>query len=339
MALGDDERPPIIVRGGSLVIQSGKEKSSNPKHETGKDWIDIKDRKRWKQKHDDGKHVAAYSVSFPEDGKSCSPAHVPEVRVTYQPTSGDPVVVVIGRELSANGKDMEPLITSTAELTAVNGTAQPTLTFPSKGTIVSIAAGSNVCSNPVSAILQPVDGRDSDSKRSARVLIALATIAVVLLGFAFALGLFDRNGDEERPPIIVRNGSIVFENDLVGSTGQSKHWVPSGSHKWKPDHDKGLRVREFHVTFTGVECDPMTGQPVDITRSTGESFQVKREGVFRVDPKDKAPQDATMTPDNSLPKATLTSDDAGGYITEVRIGNQRCNTSEAKAVIVTIKPQ
>ena len=70
MAPADDERPPIIVRGGSLVIQSGDEKSSNPKHRIGKKWK--KDGKDWKQIHDNGKHVARYPVSFQGGGASCT---------------------------------------------------------------------------------------------------------------------------------------------------------------------------------------------------------------------------------------------------------------------------
>ena len=162
MALGEDERPPIIVRGGSLVIQSGDPKSSNPKHQKGKPWR--KEGAHWKQKHDDGKDVKTYSVSFQGGGGNCGPTFATEVRVTYQLKSGEKVVILIGRddadsdEKSAGGreKEKEPLVVSAKGLTIANGKDQPTLTLALDGEIVSISAGGNVCSNPVSAKLQPV---------------------------------------------------------------------------------------------------------------------------------------------------------------------------------------
>lgn len=164
MALGEDERPPIIVRGGSLVIQSGDEKSSNPKHKKGRPWR--KDGAHWKQKHDDGKDVKMYSVSFQGGGARCVPTLSTEVRVTYQLTSGEKVVVLIGRDevdgadKFAGGKEpgteREPLVVSARDLIIDNQKDQPTLTLALDGEIVSISAGGNVCSNPVSAKLQPV---------------------------------------------------------------------------------------------------------------------------------------------------------------------------------------
>lgn len=163
MALGEDERPPIIVRGGSLVIQSGDPKSSNPKHKKGKPWR--KDGAHWKQKHDDGKDVKTYSVSFQGGGGSCGPTFATEVRVTYQPKSGEKVVILIGRadksvsDDKSGGKsasEKEPLVVSAKELVVDNSTDQPTLTLALDGEIVSISAGGNVCTHPVSAKLQPI---------------------------------------------------------------------------------------------------------------------------------------------------------------------------------------
>ena len=155
MAAGNEDRPPIIVRGGSLVIQSGDPKSSNPNHKKGKPWL--KDGAHWKQEHDNGKDVKTYSVSFQGGGGSCSPAFATEVRVTYQPKSGDKVVILIGRaDKSGPEKEKEPRIVSAKELVVDNSTDQPTLTLQLEGEIVSISAGGNVCTNPVGAKLQPV---------------------------------------------------------------------------------------------------------------------------------------------------------------------------------------
>lgn len=155
MAAGNDERPPIIVRGGSLVIQSGDTKSKDPNHNKGKRWR--KDGKHWKQEHDNGKDVKTYSVSFQGGGGTCGPTLSPEVRVTYQLTSGEKVVILIGRgDKLGPEREKEPLIVSSRDLVIDNSTDQPTLTLQLEGEIVAISAGGNVCSNPVSAKLQPV---------------------------------------------------------------------------------------------------------------------------------------------------------------------------------------
>jgi hypothetical protein len=175
--------------------------------------------------------------------------------------------------------------------------------------------------------------------------LALVGGAVVLFALlAFGLGIFGGNGDEERPPIIVKNGSIIFENQLATSgtgSGRSFDWTPSGNRRWKPDHENGKRIAEFYVTFRGVDCAPMTGNPVHITRQTAQSvtevYQVIRQGFFRVDPKVVTPDD--MKIDNSLPLKTLTSLDDGGSITEVAIGTSKCPIPADKKPEITIEPR
>jgi hypothetical protein len=269
--------------------------------------------------------------------------HTTEVRVTYQLTTGDRVDVVIGRDKTEESGDLEPLITSSRELTPNNDGEQPTLTLPLDGRIVSISAGGNTCSNPVSAKLQPI-GKTSDDRPSKRMFFfaAIAVLAVAT-AVAYALGFFDFNGNEERPPIIVRGGSIVFENQLVSGTGQSKRWVPSGTKKWKPDHQEGKRINDFEVTFTGVQCATLTGHPVRITRTNGsgatETYDIKREGWLRVDPKVVAPQTVDLVVNNAIPKATLTSPDTGGAITEVRIGGSSCALPAENNAEIIVQPR
>ena len=179
---GNEERPPIIVRGGSLVIQSGDERSTKPAHKKGKPWREPgSDRKRWKQKHDNGKHVTTYAVSFQGGGGTCSPVHATDVRVIYQLTGGDRVDVVIGRDKTDDSDDLEPLITSSRELTPNNEREQPTLTLPLDGSIVSISAGGNTCTNPVGAKLQPI-GRTSEDRPPRRLLIFAAIALLALAG-------------------------------------------------------------------------------------------------------------------------------------------------------------
>ena len=78
--------------------------------------------------------------------------------MTYKPKSGQKVVIVIGRaERVAGGKkEHEPLVISPVELTVDNDKDRPTLTLAGEGKSSSIATGSNVCTNPVGAKLQPI---------------------------------------------------------------------------------------------------------------------------------------------------------------------------------------
>ena len=155
MAPGNEDRPPIIVQGGSLVIQSGDPKSSNPKHRKGKPWL--KDGAHWKQKHDNGKDVKTYSVSFQGGGGSCGPTFATEVRVTYQLKSGDRVVILIGRADKSGPREREGTAGRLCQGTdrrQLKGSADAHAAL--EGQIVSISAGGNVCTNPVSAKLQPV---------------------------------------------------------------------------------------------------------------------------------------------------------------------------------------
>jgi hypothetical protein len=48
-----------------------------------------------------------------------------------------------------------------------------------------------------------------------------------------------RIGDEERPPIIVKGGSIIFEHE--------KGWAEAAGDDWKPDHPEGKPIDGFIV--------------------------------------------------------------------------------------------
>ena len=165
-----------------------------------------------------------------------------------------------------------------------------------------------------------------------KALIGGAIVAAGILGL-YALGIFDRNGDEDRPPIIVKNGSILFENDMT--------WVPNGTRRWKPDHQQGKKVNRFDVTFTGVQCAPVSGKKVVITRTNGnvqEEYEVRRKGIFTVVPDVKAPVD--MDVDNNTKPYKLSSRDQGGNITSVQVGNNTpCDTSSVQNVEIRIKPE
>ncbi len=79
----DEDRPPIIVKGGSLVIESGLS------NRDGKEWKSTADYV-WEQVHDRGKPVTAFQIYFEggtidEKQNPCPPAVVDQVQINYDP--------------------------------------------------------------------------------------------------------------------------------------------------------------------------------------------------------------------------------------------------------------
>ncbi len=85
-------------------------------------------------------------------------------------------------------------------------------------------------------------------------------------------GMFGRDtaarttNDEERPPIVVRSGSIYFDGgDRLNPLPQWRGWTmtsnDSGTAIWKPDQPGGVPVRAFEVMATnaiGTPTCPLT---------------------------------------------------------------------------------
>ena len=68
----DEDRPPIIVRGGSLYFISGDAHHSKKEFKYGKQWVHHK--KGWKPKHDQAKSVSYFVVDvYPSDHTQKSP--------------------------------------------------------------------------------------------------------------------------------------------------------------------------------------------------------------------------------------------------------------------------
>ena len=102
-----------------------------------------------------------------------------------------------------------------------------------------------------------------------KTLVA-ATALAAAEGFAagYAVGSGTRIGDEDRPPIIVKNGSIQFET--------SRGWADDGG-AWKPDHNEGKPVREFvaaisnAIDSSGNPCPRLSGVQFIITYALSEA--------------------------------------------------------------------
>lgn len=75
----DEDRPPIVVKGGSLYFISGDKKNGNPHFKYGKPWVHHQG--AWKPKHDRGKKVTHFVVDlYPTNHTESSP----KLPVTYK---------------------------------------------------------------------------------------------------------------------------------------------------------------------------------------------------------------------------------------------------------------
>lgn len=76
-----------------------------------------------------------------------------------------------------------------------------------------------------------------------RVLGCAAVLAALGAGFLLAQG-------DDRPPIIVHSGSLIFDG---GEGSNSKTWSKDTFlGEWKPRHDEAKGVRALEVTFAAV---------------------------------------------------------------------------------------
>jgi len=123
-AADDEDRPPIIVRGGSLIFQS--EESGTP----GKKWAAKVPNKEWISDHDAGKWVSMFEVTF-EGPNDCSSAYTPELTVYYKAAAEkeDIVSFQVLRQPKNQGNNKMETVISGAGLTEDNNAANPTLTY------------------------------------------------------------------------------------------------------------------------------------------------------------------------------------------------------------------
>src|SRR5258708_25596596 len=94
----------------------------------------------------------------------------------------------------------------------------------------------------------------------------LAVVVVAKLVVPILAIVFDpTDGSDDRPPIIVSNGSLIFDGgDAADSATIKSHWADwvqdDLSSHWKPDLPTGKNVNRYDVTVqtTGNSCAPMS---------------------------------------------------------------------------------
>lgn len=195
-------------------------------------------------------------------------------------------------------------------------------------------------------------------KRDVVGVVALAVLAAVVAGstWVYARKLL---GDD-RPPIIVRGGSLTFEGgDPAGADPNEccNSWKKDlTSDEWKPVPDDKEGVAEFAVTVTGVDpsvCSmkDVRGESVLIYFQHGTErsrdwspYFVKIErkfGIGKREPKIDPPGALTLRipPDPKAPGRL--EDSREGFISGVRVGGQACGFDERhkKNLAIRIQPK
>ena len=154
----DEERPPIIVRGGSLIFESGDATSTDPAEKTGKPWTQVGS--DWQPDHGNGNKTKWFSVELRGGNPSLCPglSMTKQLTIVYQASSGgaETSFVLSTKPRPAGSKAPAPAISGSG-LTASNTGQNPTLTYgtPGQGSIARIqfqGLGANVnCPAPSGA--------------------------------------------------------------------------------------------------------------------------------------------------------------------------------------------
>lgn len=119
--------------------------------------------------------------------------------------------------------------------------------------------------------------------------IAFAATVLVLGSLAlFGCGRFFGGGasfaDDDRPPIIVRNGSLTFESGSKKRLGKWRKVDDASKKEWELDDDNGKKTATLHVYFVGGTdsgCVPETAEEVTVyyNNPTGPSTGAKQYTV------------------------------------------------------------
>lgn len=113
---------------------------------------------------------------------------------------------------------------------------------------------------PVATSLREFEVFNNHSRRIAYLILGVLCAGLLALGRTVQTsGMGVLAEDEERPPIIVKGGSLLFESGDSKKAKKGKPWktedVPDAAGKnekqWKPDHPNGIPASVLKVAFTG----------------------------------------------------------------------------------------
>jgi hypothetical protein len=182
-------------------------------------------------------------------------------------------------------------------------------------------------------------------------------VAVVLLIIAAAAWVHARMASDDRPPIIVRGGSLSFEGGDPNSADAKdccNNWKKDLlSDEWKPDPDNKEGVREFAVTVEGVptvcSMSEARGEQVFIYFQYGPRreqdyslyrVQIEAKGGFgKREPKINPPRKLAVHNGGSARDPGTLKDERDGFISGVRVGGAACGFDETQKHDLAIRIQ
>jgi hypothetical protein len=198
-----------------------------------------------------------------------------------------------------------------------------------------------------------------DWNQALKVLAGVALIAALGAGFLIAQG----SGEDDRPPIIVHNGSLIFDG---GEGANSKTWSKDTFlGEWKPRHDEAKGVKSLEVKFVAPyppapSCagSTLSGEEVlieyrvDAAGNPAAVMRVhlrKKHLFFKREPKlDTGGKKMTLLEHTSLqptPPMLVYEDGAQGWISKVTVDGTSCEFAKPadetarKAFRVRIQPK
>jgi hypothetical protein len=164
---------------------------------------------------------------------------------------------------------------------------------------------------------------------------------IAAVGLAVA-GLIGASDDDDRPQIIVRAGSLLFDNGTAAMPGSA--WTKdSVLDEWKPADSNYKGIRGFEVTFEHVyapsacQSATVTGDDVEIEYTNGGvtgqivKFRLKKRrshllGLFgKNEPKLEQKGNALTVNNASTVPELVYADPTGGFISKVTVqGSAAC---------------
>ena len=170
------------------------------------------------------------------------------------------------------------------------------------------------------------------AKETQRKIVFAATLFVLgsLASFACASFMGGARQDDDRPPIIVRGGSLHFENTTTKRPGKKWKQVTAGNKKeWELDHGNGKKVSFYQVYFfpaAGTSCAPVEGEEVVVDFDSDGNGSADRKYTIKIDnqrPVIVGTNDLDV--DTSDPTRLIASRD--GKMISVTVGSAVCTTA------------
>jgi len=189
------------------------------------------------------------------------------------------------------------------------------------------------------------------ARRPSRVATAGAVIVVVASLFLTGSKGSADSGDDDRPPIIIANGSLYFNNGDPSSPITPTQWTSDVLlNEWKPADNNYKGISGFAVTFENSYAESvcaaestkppakpaaqLVGDEVRIEYTLGGSdgkkivTHVRRRrshvlgGIGKYEPKVVEPQGGSLKAET--PTRLVFEDPTGGYISKVTVGQTDC---------------